>query len=232
MAAVMMAESSALQDASAAPAGKQQASTKAGLALLLTAPVLMGFAFYVGLAMFGGALGNFSVSALGEMYEDSSLRALGWVLSAYLIASPIGVLVGGYIADRIRRHDWLAAGCFVGIAVLVSMVAAFDLSLLVIGVVFAFAGLLNGIVAPSRDMLIRSMTPPGQMGKVFGFVSTGFNVGGIVAPLMFGYILDNGAPALVFWVAAGLALLTVPTVLITGSKGRRAASARARPAVS
>ena len=120
----------------------------------------------------------------------------------------------------------------VGIAVLVSMVAAFDLSLLVIGVVFAFAGLLNGIVAPSRDMLIRSMTPPGQMGKVFGFVSTGFNVGGIVAPLMFGYILDNGAPALVFWVAAGLALLTVPTVLITGSKGRRAASARARPAVS
>src|SRR3546814_3169520 len=55
---------------------------------------------------------------------------------------------------------------------------------------------------PSRDMLVRSVTPPGAMGKVFGFVSTGFSIGGIVSPLLFGYLLDHGQPSLVFQVVA------------------------------
>src|SRR3546814_4769579 len=53
-------------------------------------------------------------------------------------------------------------------------------------------GTAQGIIMPSRDMLVRSVTPPGAMGKVFGFVSTGFSIGGIVSPLLFGYLLDHG----------------------------------------
>ena len=99
--------------------------------------------------------------------------------------------------------------------------------LLFVGIAFFVAGLLNGVVAPSRDMLIRAMTPPGQMGKVFGFVSTGFNVGGIIAPLMFGYLLDHSDASLVFWLAGVVALLSVPTVLVTGFQGRRSSARRA-----
>ena len=29
-------------------------------------------------------------------------------------------------------------------------------------------------------MIVRAVTPPGAYGRVFGFVSTGFNIGGIV----------------------------------------------------
>ena len=68
------------------------------------------------------------------------------------------------------------------------------------------------------------MTPPGEIGKVFGFVSTGFNLGGIVAPPLFGYILDHSDPTYVFWVAGIFCLATVPTVLFTGSQGRKAAA--------
>ena len=58
----------------------------------------------------------------------------------------------------------------------------------------AAAGLFQGLAMPSRDMLVRAVTPPGSFGKVFGFVTTGFNIAGMVAPLIFGWLMDQGHP--------------------------------------
>jgi hypothetical protein len=33
---------------------------------------------------------------------------------------------------------------------------------------------------PSRDMIVRAVTPPGAYGRVFGFVSSGFNIGVLI----------------------------------------------------
>jgi MFS family permease len=79
-------------------------------------------------------------------------------------------------------------------------------------------GLTHGIILPSRDMIVRSVTPPGSMGKVFGFVSTGFSLGGTFAPLLFGYLMDQGAPILVFYVVAGIMLVSLVTVFSVGGK--------------
>jgi MFS family permease len=65
---------------------------------------------------------------------------------------------------------------------------------------------------PSRDMIVRAITPPGSFGKVFGFVTTGFNIGGIVAPVMFGAIMDHGNPRMVFLTVAALSLVAILTV--------------------
>ena len=74
-------------------------------------------------------------------------------------------------------------------------------------VLFAIAGFFSGVVAPSRDMMVRAVTPPGASGKVFGFVTTGFNIGGVTAPLLFGAVLDHGNAGLVFWAIAALCRL-------------------------
>ncbi len=58
----------------------------------------------------------------------------------------------------------------------------------------AVSGFFFGVIMPSRDMLVRSVTPPGSFGKVFGFVTNGFNIGGIITPMIFGAILDHGSP--------------------------------------
>ena len=70
--------------------------------------------------------------------------------------------------------------------------------------VMSLGGLLNGMIQPSRDMMVRAVTPPGSFGKVFGFVSTGFNLGGMVAPLLYGWLMDHGEPRAIFMIVVGL----------------------------
>lgn len=227
VAVIMIAGSDALKEKAATDHRTASAAGggRSGWALLLSLPVMMGMAFYVGLSTFGHALGNFSVSSLSEM-TGAALETLAIILSVYLFTNPVGVLLGGLVADKIKRHDVFAAGCLVGITIVLAIVAGIEMPLWMIGVMLLIAGLLNGVVAPARDMLVRAMTPPGEMGKVFGFVSTGFNIGGIIAPPMFGYILDHSDPSYVFWVAAIVALATVPTVLFTGLQGRKVGNAK------
>jgi MFS family permease len=78
--------------------------------------------------------------------------------------------------------------------------------------VMTVCGFFFGVIMPSRDLIVRSVTPPGSVGKVFGFVTTGFNLGGIVAPLFFGAIMDHGSPRLVFLGVAAFSLLAIATV--------------------
>jgi MFS family permease len=66
-------------------------------------------------------------------------------------------------------------------------------------------------------MIVRESTPPGSFGKVFGFVSTGFNIGGTVAPMIFGMLMDHGSPRMVFIVVAAALLLCIATI-VTGTR--------------
>jgi MFS family permease len=83
---------------------------------------------------------------------------------------------------------------------------------LVVGV-FATSGLMRGIVNPSRDVMVRAASPPGQIGATFGFVTTGFTVGAAVAPMIYGWLMDHGSAEYVFWLAAGFVLLGVALVV-------------------
>jgi len=50
-------------------------------------------------------------------------------------------------------------------------------------VIMALAGFFVGGTSPSRDMLVRSATPPGASGKVYGFVYSGLDLGSALTPL-------------------------------------------------
>ena len=200
---------------------------KHGLALLLSAPILLGLLFFVGIAITGGGFSGFTVAVLDALH-GMDLKAAGLVLSAFLFAGPIGVLSGGWVADRIMHHARFTAGCFVVVGVLALLIASVALPYVFLLAVFALAGFLSGVVAPSRDMMIRSLASPGDMGKVFGFVSTGFNIGSMIAPVMYGYLLDQAQPQAVFWVVGVVSLFTVGTVLFTDSVRARRGVALSR----
>ena len=73
-------------------------------------------------------------------------------------------------------------------------------------------------------MLVRKAAPPGAAGRVFGIVSTGFNIGGIIAPMIYGWLLDNRPAPWVFYVSSAFMAATVVLVLVTDRRARAAAA--------
>jgi MFS family permease len=129
--------------------------------------------------------------------------------------SALGVLAGGIIADRTQRHSLVAATGLAISATLIAVIGASALPIAGLTAIIAMAGFASGTVAPSRDLIVRSVTPKGSTGKVFAFVSVGLDVGGVVAPLMFGWIMDNAGSRWVFWLTAMIMFGAIATVFGT-----------------
>lgn len=103
----------------------------------------------------------------------------------------------------------MAALAFALAAVLTAVVALGVLREWALVVVLGSIGLLTGMIAPSRDMLVKAAAPKGAEGKTFGLVSTGFNIGGAVGPVAFGWMLDRGLPNGIFVASVAFMVLTV-----------------------
>lgn len=194
-------------------AASPAATGKTGWRLLFSPPIIRNVAFFVILSMATGGISGFSIVALGALY-GTPIATANFVLSAYLLCNAAGVLAGGYVATRARRHEFVASAGFIGSGALILLVGLVDMGAGILAIVMASSGFLNGVIQPSRDMIVRAATPPGSFGKVFGFVSTGFNFAGIAAPLLFGWLMDQAHPRSIFIVVAGLTLLSLP--LLTG----------------
>ena len=187
------------------------ANVAVGWRLLLSPPILLNLVFFVLLAMLSGGTNNYSVVALGALY-GTSVTTANAALSGNLLLSAIGVLIGGVLVVRTTRHGLVATAGLAGIALFIALVAQIDLGSLALVAAMSAAGFCSGVIMPSRDMIVREVTPPGSFGKVFGFVTTGFNIGGIISPLIFGAIMDHGSPKLVFLLVAALSLIAIVTV--------------------
>jgi MFS family permease len=92
---------------------------------------------------------------------------------------------------------------------------------LLLTLAMGLAGFLGGVIAPSRDMLVRNAAPPGAAGRAFGIVSTGFNIGGIISPLLFGWIMDQNMPHWVFGASVVFMILTVVLGLVTDRRPQK-----------
>ncbi|WP_063913838.1 MFS transporter [Pseudomonas sp. p21] len=172
------------------------------------------------------AIEKFSVAALVQG-QGLTLAWANTALTAFLLSSAVGVLCGGALADRTRRHGLVAALAFALAAALTALVALGLLRGWGLVVVLGAIGLLTGIIAPSRDMLVKAAAPRGAEGKAFGLVSTGFNIGGALGPVAFGWMLDQQLPNGVFVASIVFMLLTV---LLTLAQEAYSARKRRYPA--
>jgi MFS family permease len=179
--------------------------------VLLRAPILMNFLFFTIYAFGSFGISNFSVVALGQLHGTSPVAANS-ALTGYLLLSALGVLIGGLIAGRVTNHRILAAFGLSASVLTMLLIGSIDVGALLLIFVMSLAGLCSGMVMPSRDMIVREVTPPGAFGRVFAFVTTGFHIAGILAPLLFAALLDHGQPRTVFFLTATFTLLSIITV--------------------
>ena len=221
------------EPAAAAPQPKRQAQAQpqpqpatpakdpAGWSLLLSPPILLNLIFFLLLAFMNSGMNNYSVAALGVLYA-TPVAVANTALTALLLMSAIGVLAGGLVVTRTAMHATVAALGIAGLVLTAGLVAAFDTGTIALIAVMAAFGFCTGVISPSRDMIVREATPEGSFGKVFGFVTTGFNLGGIVAPMFFGALMDAGHPRLVFVGVAVTALIAILTVMTLPKQAKAA----------
>ena len=160
---------------------------------ILTPALIVLTAFFTLLGLSNAGIANFGVVALMSGY-GTSFSTANLALTAFLGASAAGVLAGGFLADRTERHGQVAAVCFAINTAIVLVIAFVTLPAIPLIAAMTIAGFLGGVIAPSRDMLVRNAAPPGAAGRAFGIVSTGFNFSGIASPLLFGWIMDQNMP--------------------------------------
>lgn len=193
---------------------------------VITPALITLTALFMLLSLSVAGINNFGVVALMSGY-GTSYSAANVMLTAFLGASAAGVLAGGFLADHTERHGYVAAACFAVNAAIVLLIALVTLPGWLLTGAMTVAGFLSGVIAPSRDMLVRNAAPVGAAGRAFGIVSTGFNLGGIVSPLLFGWIMDQNAPHWVF--GASVVFMVATVVLSPFTERKREAKAATQP---
>ncbi len=189
---------------------KERVGARESLALLASTPIMLAFLFYVIVVAGTNGIRTFAVSALVDI-QSMQLATANAALTGFMLATAGGMLIGGYVADRLGPRIMTGVVSLVSCAVLYMLIASVSLPVLGVVVVLAAAGLLRGGLQATRDLLVYSVTPEGQHGKVFAFVSSGANIGGAIVPLAFGWAMDAGDPRLVFWISAATTILALFT---------------------
>ena len=187
---------------------RESGTAISGGALLMTRPMLMFFAFFLLSSMAGAGIQSWMITVLHQVH-GVAIAAASSVLTGYMAGATAGTLVGGYVADRIKRHLTFASVLTIASAVLILFVAALPMPDAVTIVVMFASGLALGASRTPRDIMVKDASPPGQIGKVFGFVSAGLPLGGALTPVPFGFIIDRGHPELVLVLVAALLLLSL-----------------------
>ena len=131
-------------------------------------------------------------------------------LTAYMAGSGAGVLLGGWAVDKSARYLAIfVAGLTTFSAVTILAVDILPMGgFVAIGLMLA-SGISLGASRTPRDVMLKEAAPPGQIGKVFGFVSTGLPLGSAVTPVPFGFLIDHGRAELVLILAAGFLLASI-----------------------
>ena len=192
--------------------GSKVDSLAIDLRLLASAPIVLCFCYFTFFAMAIVGIQSFGALSLMELHSLSFVSATT-ALTAFLVASAVGVLLGGIIADRTPRHHILAMTGTLLASVFMFAVATVPVSGLTVMVLMIVSGFFLGLTTPSRDLIVRKVTPHNKTGRVFGFVYAGLDLGSLTMPVLLGWLLDRGDPKFVMLTVALFMLVAVPTVL-------------------
>jgi MFS family permease len=179
------------------------------------------FFFFSMIAMAG--IQSFAPSALNQLY-GIPVTAGNFSITLLALGSAAGMILGGVMAAKLKMPDRIVGTCLFACAVIGLLIGAELVTAAVVPGLFFVIGCGLGIAAPSRDMMIRSATPQGVSGSVYGIIYSGIDLGAAVGPLLFGILLDAGKPNSLFLGVAFLQLLLILTAVKVVASNANAAT--------
>ncbi len=151
--------------------------------------VWMCFAFFLFYAMAFGVVQLFAPESARQLH-DVPIALAAMCLTIYMVASALGMVLGGFLASNPARCVRIVAAGF-GLASLIALVLGYaSLPVVAVPVLFAAMGFVAGTAGPSRDLLVKRSTPENASGRVYGVVYSGMDIGQALAPIIFGGLMD------------------------------------------
>ena len=132
------------------------------------------------------------VNVAGPSLKEKLLAtpsALQWVIGGYTLTLGAGLILGGRLADRYSRRSVFLAGLasFTATSLLCAIAPNIQ-ALIAFRLLQGFAG---AMVLPHVIGFIRDVFPPSELGKAFAIFGPVFGLGGILGPIIGGFIIDG-----------------------------------------
>ena len=157
------------------------------------------------------SLQSFAPSALFNIYQVP-MNVGSYYITLLALGSAAGVLFGGYLAAKLKAPERIVSSCLTITILMCLLLGTGFIPVSLIPVLFIGLGFGYGVVAPSRDLLVTTVTPKGVAGRVYGIVYSGIDLGAAVGPFIFGFFMDAGLPKALFFGIVLFQLMIIPTV--------------------
>jgi len=137
--------------------------------------------------LFDATIVNVAGPTLAKTLSASNTD-LQWVIGGYALALGSGLILGGRLGDRFGRRNMFLFG-LAGFT-LVSLLCAVAPNIESL-IVFRFVqGFLGAMLLPQGFGLIRESFPPKEFGKAFAAYGPAFGLGGILGPVIGGFLIE------------------------------------------
>ncbi len=184
--------------------------------------VWMCFAFFFVASLSFGGIQSFAPAAIRDLYSVPFTFATACI-TAYMLASAGGLLVGGFAAARTQYHDRVIAVALAVAGSAALLVALGSMPGWMMMPMLAVIGFGAGLAGPSRDLLVRAAAPSNATGRVYGVVYSGMDIGLAIAPPIFGALMDASHPAWVFVLMGLFQFAAIVTAVGVGERALRTA---------
>lgn len=123
-----------------------------------------------------------------------TLVEAGYSLTAFLITFAVGTALGGFAKVLQIGREGLAITCFMAVWASLNVAALLTANIALSILFFVAGGLFGGICSPMRDMLIRNSVKGSNVGKAFGYVYSGWDIGYSLAPIVIAVVYQRYGP--------------------------------------
>ncbi|HEX2697628.1 MAG TPA: MFS transporter [Anaerolineales bacterium] len=142
---------------------------------------------------------------------------IGVILGAFGAVMTLAHVPAGHLSDRIGRRPMLIAAWFIGIAATLIMGFATTLNFFIVGImIYGF----TAFVASPLDSYVTAARGKWSVARAITFVSMTFNAGAVIGPITGGWIGDHYGLRTVFFIAAGIFVLSTFLIWSIASQPR------------
>lgn len=184
---------------------------------------ISGTMLIVLIVVFLSGLASAMVSPLIVIYLRDLLNTEVWALA---LASIPGALIAAYIpshmgrvSDRIGRVGMVAGG--LAVAALATLAFTRARSFPFLAAAWALQALGFASSSPAQEAMVADFTPSRTRGRGYGLFSLAGSIGGIIGPLLGGWLYDKTALEIPFFCSGGLLVLTALLVSVLPNKESR-----------